>query len=223
MEIKGDEDVATGIHQKLFHVNNVYFYQIPPAMSSTLEPRASSWNPERPFMTGSLSIVQQDTTALIQLYEPPHLTLDLILLAQASISLTKSNQELKTVVQDVVDSSRYFVIRVEDIKTTRHAFLGIGFPDRADAFTFKATLHDFIKGQVRAYKASHMPSEQKERYRLGKGEMIHITLEKKVKKERRKSREDQGCRLLPPPSVQSLPSIPPPDTVVQEDEWGEFS
>jgi hypothetical protein len=44
-------------------------------------------------------------------------------------------------VDPVVDSSRYFVLRIDDGKG-RHAFIGMGFRDRDDAYNFNATLQD---------------------------------------------------------------------------------
>jgi hypothetical protein len=42
---------------------------------------------------------------------------------------------------------RFFVLRVEDTssKQARHAFLGIGFRERTEAYDFQAALHDHVK------------------------------------------------------------------------------
>jgi hypothetical protein len=46
-------------------------------------------------------------------------------------------------VEPVTDSSRYFVLRV--VKGTRHAFIGIGFNDRNEAFDFKTAIEESKK------------------------------------------------------------------------------
>ncbi|XP_022872508.1 uncharacterized protein At1g03900-like [Olea europaea var. sylvestris] len=50
-------------------------------------------------------------------------------------------------VEPVIDSSRYFVVRVEENigGHLRHAFIRIGFRERPKAYDFQSALHDHMK------------------------------------------------------------------------------
>lgn len=56
-------------------------------------------------------------------------------------------------VEPVIDSSRYFVLRVEDEASKRHAFLGIGFRSRDAASDLKMALADHERQLQRSAEA----------------------------------------------------------------------
>ena len=81
-----------------------------------------------------MKILRVSTDAYIQLSDPT--TNDLF--AECPVSLP-----LKTCIEGVIDSSRYFVLRVVDRESGRHAFIGLGFRDRNEASDFNAVLSEY--------------------------------------------------------------------------------
>jgi hypothetical protein len=69
-----------------------------------------------------------------------------------------------TAVEPVLDSSRYFVLRVEDEATRRHAFLGLGFRQRDDASDFKLAVQEH---QQRADREKEAAAARAVRARVG--------------------------------------------------------
>jgi hypothetical protein len=53
-------------------------------------------------------------------------------------------------VEQAADSSRNFVLRLEDGASKRHAFVGVSFSDRAAAFDFNVAIQDHERQQRRA-------------------------------------------------------------------------
>lgn len=80
-----------------------------------------------------------------------------------------------------VDSSRYFVLRIENV-TRKHMFVGLAFNERNDAFDFNTALEDSRreKGAEKAAAAGGTDLEggQKQDYSIKDGQKIRIALPK---------------------------------------------
>ncbi|TFY73446.1 hypothetical protein EWM64_g10565 [Hericium alpestre] len=91
---------------------------------------------------------------------------------------------LKPCVDSVLDSSRYFVVRVED--KGRKAYIGMGFAERTDSFDFNVALQDYTKRfKARLNPPSptaedslspHVPAGPKKDYSLKEGQTFSISI-----------------------------------------------
>ncbi|KAL2938005.1 hypothetical protein RDABS01_021454 [Bienertia sinuspersici] len=88
-------------------------------------------------------------------------------------------------VEPVIDSSRYFVLRIEENidGRLRHAFIGIGFRERTEAYDFQAALHDHMKYLDKKKTAEemeqHFQSSSTVDYSLKEGETLVLQLNNK--------------------------------------------
>ena len=89
-----------------------------------------------PISSSRVRIVAKGDLCTVRLENPA----DGTLFAQCPLD----NERPEISVEPVTDSSRYFVLRVED-GSGKHAFLGMGFVERNDAFEFNVTLQDHVK------------------------------------------------------------------------------
>ncbi|GAB9467440.1 Adaptin ear-binding coat-associated protein 1 [Globisporangium polare] len=240
------------LEQTLFQESGVWFYQVPAGQVTTLSPRADSWDPEHPFLTGALQILQKGEACWIKLFEPTkqhdaddhdvssNLSTSALprrtLFAQCPIEITRE-LPLDVYVQDCVDSSRYFMIRVEDEETKRRAYVGIGFPERASAFNFKASLQDYAKYAVRQIEAAALslrtedgntetsdgapsPGQKSQAFSLPEGQTMRINLklnnmnlnggDSPEKLQRRRSSSGGDGNGGTPSGPVKIPMIPPP-------------
>lgn len=79
-------------------------------------------------------------------------------------------------VEAVSDSSRYFVIKVQNEKA--HAFLGIGFLDRSDSFDLNVALQDhfkWLKNKDQIEKEKEKPKQELD-LKFKEGETIKINM-----------------------------------------------
>jgi len=109
-------------------ISKVFAFTVPP-LGSAEGFKASLW-PKQPIWVGRLRVVSRNDKCAILL---EHTDKDGLF---ASCPIQNAHT-----VEPTLDSSRYFVLRLSDGKG-RHALLGIGFNDRAQAFDFKVALQD---------------------------------------------------------------------------------
>uniref|UniRef100_A0A672T5D7 Adaptin ear-binding coat-associated protein 1 n=1 Tax=Sinocyclocheilus grahami TaxID=75366 RepID=A0A672T5D7_SINGR len=113
---------------------DVNVYRIPPRASNRGY-RAADWKLDTPDWTGRMRITAKGKVAYIKLEDK----VSGELFAQAPV-----NEYPGIAMETVSDSSRYFVLRIQD-DNGRSAFIGVGFGDRGDAFDFNVALQDHFK------------------------------------------------------------------------------
>jgi len=123
-------------------VSECFVYQLPKFRAASGH-RAEDWGLADPVLTGSLKVAQADETLFVRLYADRK---DAAAVTGASVSVVHAEKELfaecpitfspgdevtcEHCVQAVADSSRYFVLRVVDPGSKKHAFIGCGFRER---------------------------------------------------------------------------------------------
>eukprot|EP00842_Homolaphlyctis_polyrhiza_P002789 jgi/Hompol1/3510/HPOL_003283-RA len=117
-----------------------------------------------------------------------------------------------TSVEPVVDSSRYFVIKIVDPASGNHAFVGLGFPERSWAFDMNVALQDHVKRVRNARKAAQEPviedSGPMIDYSLKEGQKIQINLGMAIPAKSSTSNTNASAAtfgFLPPPPKPGMP------------------
>lgn len=225
------------IEHNLLRVSECFVYTIPP-MKSSGGHRAEDWNLASPLATCSLSLIQHDSALLINFLSsrpkndgPKGATED-FLFAQSKIKFD-DNPNMQHWVENVVDSSRYFVVRISDEKKKREAHIGLGFRERNDATDFKMGLMDYQKAMNREkiaeemtknqYTPEKMSSDAEEtplpevsKLSLKEGEKIHIQLPPGYEKQR--SHKQTTPKKVVGKGGLLLKKPPPPAKVIEKDE-----
>ncbi|WPH04442.1 Hypothetical protein R9X50_00733300 [Acrodontium crateriforme] len=204
------------IQRVLFVTNDVHVYGIPP-LSSNKGFNASSWtSPSHPT-------AQQIFTARLRIIETSrngNLTVDIQLEDPKNGDLfAGAPYTTAAVVQQALDSSRFFAIRVQGGGGMK-ATLGIGFEERSQALDFSIALGDSRKvlgldgastGGLSRGKAIGLEDVKKD-YSLKEGEKIHIQVgskNRRAAKTESTGKADDGAALFsiapPPPAAAKAP------------------
>jgi hypothetical protein len=201
-----DDGADEDLEFTLFNKREALVYQIPPASSSSGH-KADDW--KTCIWRGRCRIVGKGKDMTIKMIDASSGKL----FAQCLIP----NGEHTKYVDHVKDSSRYFVLKITNGE--RHAFIGLGFEERNDAFDFKSALSDFKEQFVNRDAEANAPSKIQgpgKDLSLKEGQKISLNLKGVVAGA--KKRESQpstgnsggGIGLLapPPPSGQSRRDAP---------------
>ncbi|XP_076649001.1 NECAP-like protein CG9132 [Halictus rubicundus] len=211
--------------------SEVFVFSIPPR-SLSRGYRAADWNLQDPTWTGRMRLVSQGNAVAIKLEDK--ITGELF--AKCPIEKYPG-----IAVEPVTDSSRYFVLRVQN-DNGRSAFLGIGFLDRSDSFDLNVALQDhfkYLKNQEQIEKEKDEPKQELDlRFKEGETIKINMKITKKDGSEvssKAKQRPTTGIGLPPPPGGVKIapppaktPTSSPAHKPTQNQnqpgaEWGEFA
>ncbi|KAF7791344.1 hypothetical protein EIP86_002358 [Pleurotus ostreatoroseus] len=169
MEGFGEDEIES----ILYIGREVSVYKIPPLKANEGH-RAQEWGDlGNPLWKGRLRIIERSKGVSIQFED-----------ATTGELFAKADYDpLKPCVEAVLDSSRYFVVRVEE--SGKRAYIGMGFLERTDSFDFNVALQDYTKRFKAARappesdsdKASpHVPAGPKKDYSLKEGQTFSINI-----------------------------------------------
>ena len=132
---KWTERLTSHLHTRWTYVRT-FSHQIPPKRTA-MGHRAEQWNVERWIREVRLKVVTQGEACRVVLVDKESDELFAVAPIPPGISID-------VVVEPVLDSSRYYVLRVEDTSEgrTRHAFIGVGFCHRPHSSDFSAALYE---------------------------------------------------------------------------------
>eukprot|EP00245_Coleochaete_scutata_P005540 TRINITY_DN19185_c0_g1_i1.p1 TRINITY_DN19185_c0_g1~~TRINITY_DN19185_c0_g1_i1.p1 ORF type:complete len:315 (-),score=48.06 TRINITY_DN19185_c0_g1_i1:662-1606(-) len=175
-----DDDFEASEHTLLV-VREVNVYKIPPRPTSGGY-KCAEWLVGDKIWTGRLRVVSLKDRCEIRLEDPNNGELF------AACPVLPGKRE--ATVENVSDSSRYFVLRIEDGRG-HHAFIGLGFNERNEAFDFNVALSDHQKWAAREEESAANLEELQAGgggggstsgadFRLKEGQTIHINVKSKL-------------------------------------------
>ncbi|WCJ38303.1 Adaptin ear-binding coat-associated protein 1 [Euphorbia peplus] len=222
MSFEEDEE---SMEHTLLVVREVSVYKIPPRSTSGGY-KCGEWLQSDKIWTGRLRVVSCKDRCEIRLEDPN--SGDLF----AACFVHPGQRD--NAVESVLDSSRYFVLKIEDGRG-KHAFIGLGFTERNEAFDFNVALSDHEKYVKRESEKESGESSESDthidihpavNHRLKEGETIHINVKPKPAGGTRMlsaaglsaavpaTAKPKPLGLAPPPGKIRSPLPPPPNDPV---------
>ncbi|KAF8965206.1 hypothetical protein BDZ97DRAFT_1918359 [Flammula alnicola] len=165
-------DADEEIDSILYIAREISVYRIPP-LNANEGYRANDWGDLAcPLWKGRLRIIENSKGAALHLED-----------AQTGELFARAEYDVeRPSVEAVLDSSRYFVVRVED--SGKKAYIGLGFAERSDSFDFNVALQDYTKRRkailnppsVTDEPSPHVAAGPKKDYSLKEGQTFSISI-----------------------------------------------
>ncbi|GAV80149.1 DUF1681 domain-containing protein [Cephalotus follicularis] len=164
----------------LLVVREVSVYKIPPRSTSGGY-KCGEWLQSDKIWSGRVRVVSCGERCEIRLEDPNS--------GELFAACFMNPGQREAAVESVLDSSRYFVLRIED-GSGKHAFIGLGFAERNEAFDFNVALSDHEKrvrrenekevgGDSGGDSQDHIDIHPAVNHRLKEGETIRINVKHK--------------------------------------------
>ncbi|GMJ00738.1 ATP-binding cassette I18, non-intrinsic ABC protein 4 [Hibiscus trionum] len=171
-------DDEESLEHTLLVVREVAVYKIPPRSTSGGY-KCGEWLQSDKIWSGRLRVVSCKDRCEIRLEDPNSAELF------AACFIYPGQRESS--VEPALDSSRYFVLKIED-GNGKHAFIGVGFNERNEAFDFNVALSDHEKYVSRENEKEASETNASDpligihpavNHRLKEGETIRINVKPK--------------------------------------------
>ncbi|KAK6940638.1 NECAP, PHear domain [Dillenia turbinata] len=177
MSFQEDEE---SFEHTLLVVREVSVYKIPPRSTSGGY-KCGEWLQSDKIWSGRLRVVSCKDLCEIRLEDPNS--------GELFAACFVHPGQRENSVETVLDSSRYFVLKIEDGRG-KHAFVGLGFNERNEAFDFNVALSDHDKyvkresdkdndGEGSSDDGGHIDIHPAVNHRLKEGETIRINVKHK--------------------------------------------
>lgn len=152
-----DDDYKVSVlRTKMLGIAECFMYRLP--KGSTSPYRADRWPLTKPLQCVSLRVERRgDVLLLIFTYTHGDIgsrgQQKLFALCPIDMVNQRDGEKKKVdhYVEAVLDSTRYFVVRVKDDKAKREALIGLGFRDREEASDFRAALSKYEQDITREH------------------------------------------------------------------------
>ncbi|KAJ4834291.1 hypothetical protein Tsubulata_028301 [Turnera subulata] len=218
MSFEEDEE---SFEHTLLVVREVAVYKIPPRSTSGGY-KCGEWLQSDKIWSGRLRVVSCKDRCEIRLEDPNS--------AELFAACFVNPGQRENSVETVLDSSRYFVLKIEDGRG-KHAFIGLGFAERNEAFDFNVALSDHEKyvrrehekeaaGETSDSGDTHIDIHPAVNHRLKEGETIRINVKPKPTSGTGMLSAAAGkpkttpLGIAPPPGKIRSPLPPPPNDPV---------